>query len=114
MKRTIFAFSFFVVVMILSAVVYAGDFNYGALYPNGDGMVIYSKDVFDGVHHLVVTNNAIDAGTSATVLNDDGTPSNAYGYYYYWAGITPTNPETYDLYGSNDGIKWKYIGTFVL
>jgi len=82
---------------------------YGAGYPNGDDMFVYSASSWDFYNHLVITYNNQDFSASATVLNPNGVPSNDYGFYYFWADFFSDH---LDFYGSNDGSHWVLIGSY--
>ncbi|MEW6569614.1 MAG: hypothetical protein AB1390_00345 [Nitrospirota bacterium] len=94
------------VVALISMTVSSGHaYIYGADYPNGDSSVIFSSLSWDGFNHFVVTFNSEDLTAVATVLTPSGTPTDSYGYYYFWADFFPAYM---DLYGSNDGVNWYF------
>lgn len=82
---------------------------YGAGYLNGDDLVIYSASSWDYWNHLVITYNNQDYTASATVLDPNGIPSGAYGYYYYWADFYSDH---LDFYGSYNGYNWVFLGSY--
>lgn len=82
---------------------------YGAQYPNLDELVIYSSSNWDYWNHLVITYNNQDYSASATVLDPNGVPSSAYGYYYYWADFYSDH---FDFYGSMNGVNWTFLGSY--
>lgn len=82
---------------------------YVAEYPNSDELVIYNSSSFDGWYHVVITYNNQDFTASATVLDPNGNPSSAYGYYYYWADFYSDH---FDFYGSMDGFYWTFLESY--
>lgn len=82
---------------------------YGAGYLNGDVLAIYSASSWDGWNHFVINYNNQDDSASATVLDPNGIPSNAYGYNYFWADFYTDH---FDFYGSNNGYNWVFLGSY--
>lgn len=106
-KGVLIILALMVIALFGTAVSEAG--VYGAGYPNGDDMFIYSASSWDGWNHLVITYNNQDYSASATVLDPNGIPSDDYGYYYYWADFYTDHM---DFYGSNNGYNWYLLGSY--
>ncbi len=77
--------------------------------PNPDDILILNRFDLDGFAHAVISFNNTEGTAFAVVLDPDGNPDFfspvAFGYAYLWADILYD-----DLYGSNDGLNWFFIG----
>ena len=82
---------------------------------NPDTLTVLDRFSWDGANHFVFVFNGADFTAFGVNLNSNGEPVPDFiidprGFTYFWAQFFDDG--TTDLFGSNNGLAWIFIGTF--
>jgi len=80
-----------------------------------DTLTVLDRFSWDGANHFVFVFNGADFTAFGVNLNGNGEPVpdfaiDSRGFSYFWAQFLSDG--TTDMYGSNNGLGWVYIGNF--